>query len=90
MQVPVAHDLYMIRHLKGSVDSDHDCVSYDVVCTLVTTVQEEHAALEDGNLMMKAVCSFEMLATTCHQVPYRYDPETQNLKVRDWFILSEV
>ena len=69
MQVPVAHDLYMIRHLKGSVDSDHDCVSYDVVCTLVTTVQEEHAALEDGNLMMKAVCSLKCWqppATRCH------------------------
>lgn len=51
-----------------------------IVCTLVTTVLEEHAALEDGTLKMKAVCSFEMLATTCHQVTHCCDPESQNLK----------
>lgn len=51
-----------------------------IECTLVSTVSEEHAALEDGTLKMKAVCSFQMLVTTCHQVTYCYDPETQNLK----------
>jgi hypothetical protein len=57
-------------------------VWFMIVCTLVTTVLEEHAALEDGTIKMKAVCSFEMLATTCHHVTYCYNPETQNLKVR--------
>jgi len=31
VQVPMAHDLYMIWHVKGSADSDYDCVAYDSV-----------------------------------------------------------
>jgi hypothetical protein len=54
-----------------------------ILCTLVTTVLEEHVALEDSTLKMKAVCSYEMFATPCHQAKYCYDPETHNLKVRD-------
>jgi hypothetical protein len=54
-----------------------------MLCTLVTTVLEEHAALEEGTLKMKAVCSFEMLATTCHQATYYCDPESYSLKAGD-------
>jgi hypothetical protein len=54
-----------------------------ILCTLVTTVLEELAALAEGTLKMEAVCSFEMVATICLQATYCYDPETYNLKARD-------
>jgi len=80
VQVPMAHDLYMIWHVKGSVDSDYDCVAYDSVhsgdhCSGGTCCLGRWYIKDEGSM-------FETLATTCHQVTYCYDPETQNLNVR--------